>query len=123
MPLNYRLGDQQLEQLVANHPGAFFVTDPAEAVRLAALGTAKIDCRPMGEWLAYLSAAPTDSAAEFPDVDDADDAAAVFIYTSGTTAAPKGVVIKHSNLLSYVFSSVEFGAAGTDEAALISVPP
>src|SRR5258708_33641160 len=25
VPLNYRLGDQQLAQLVANHPGAFFV--------------------------------------------------------------------------------------------------
>jgi acyl-CoA synthetase (AMP-forming)/AMP-acid ligase II len=47
----------------------------------------------------------------------------VIIYTSGTTSAPKGVLLRHSNLVSYVLSSVEYAGAGEEEAALISVPP
>jgi acyl-CoA synthetase (AMP-forming)/AMP-acid ligase II len=45
------------------------------------------------------------------------------IYTSGTTSAPKGVVLRHYHLVSYVLGTVEFAAASEDEAALVSVPP
>ena len=48
---------------------------------------------------------------------------AVLLFTSGTTGAPKAAVLRHRNLASYIFGSVEFGGAGEDEAALVSVPP
>ena len=48
---------------------------------------------------------------------------AVLLYTSGTTAAPKVAVLRHRHLSSYVIGTVEFGAAGPDEAVLVSVPP
>jgi acyl-CoA synthetase (AMP-forming)/AMP-acid ligase II len=51
------------------------------------------------------------------------DAPAVFIYTSGATSEPKGVILRHHNLVSYVLGSVEFAGAGQDEASLVSVPP
>jgi acyl-CoA synthetase (AMP-forming)/AMP-acid ligase II len=48
---------------------------------------------------------------------------AVLLFTSGTTAAPKAAVLGHDQLLAYLFNTVEFGAAGEDEAALLAVPP
>ena len=117
VPLNYRLGEDQLERLLANHPGALGIATAAEAARLRAMG---VDSQTTDEWFETMS----ELAADDVDFDLPDDAgAAVLIYTSGTTAAPKGVVIRHSNLLSYVFGSVEFGSADDGEAALISVPP
>jgi acyl-CoA synthetase (AMP-forming)/AMP-acid ligase II len=45
------------------------------------------------------------------------------LFTSGTTAEPKGVVLRHANLFSYVTSTVEFGHAEPTDAAIVSVPP
>ena len=51
------------------------------------------------------------------------DAIAILLFTSGTTGAPKAAVLRHKHLVSYILGSVEFGAAGEDEATLVSVPP
>lgn len=51
------------------------------------------------------------------------DAIAVLLFTSGTTSEPKAAVLRHRNLASYLIGSLEFGAAGEDEAAVVSVPP
>src|SRR5699024_11667026 len=40
-----------------------------------------------------------------------------------TTSDPKAAILRHDNLVSYIMSTVEFGSAGDDEAALVSVPP
>jgi acyl-CoA synthetase (AMP-forming)/AMP-acid ligase II len=57
------------------------------------------------------------------DVPDDAEGPAVLLYTSGTTAAPKAAVLRHRHLSAYVIGTVEFGGAGPDEAALVSVPP
>jgi acyl-CoA synthetase (AMP-forming)/AMP-acid ligase II len=69
VPLNYRLSERQLADLIAHHPDALVLRD------LDALldGTPK----PV--------AAPQDR-----------DAIAALIYTSGTTAEPKPAVLRHS---------------------------
>jgi acyl-CoA synthetase (AMP-forming)/AMP-acid ligase II len=115
VPLNYRLGDEQLAQLIANHPNAVGVADEQYCSRLAAEG---LRVWSKQEWSTTLAEqSPTELVV--PDA----DGTAVLIYTSGTTSAPKGVVIRHRHLLSYVFNTVEFGAAEPQDAALISVPP
>jgi acyl-CoA synthetase (AMP-forming)/AMP-acid ligase II len=116
VPVNYRLGAEQLDSLVANHPRALVVADHAQQAVVERAGLAART--PDGFLSAAAEAAP---AVEEVFVDP--DSAAVVIYTSGTTSAPKGVVLRHSNLVSYVLGTVEFAGAEETDAALMSVPP
>lgn len=104
VPLNYRLGTDQLEEIVGRHPGALVLgpddldtlTDPSEAPGPGA----------------EREAAPWD-----------EQAVAVVLYTSGTTAAPKAALLRHRHLLAYVLNTLEFGSAADGAAALVAVPP
>ncbi|MFG2780603.1 class I adenylate-forming enzyme family protein [Streptomyces prunicolor] len=105
IPLNYRLGEHQLARLLARHPGAL-VLRPADLDDL-------------------LSAEETPDAPEsVPDQDSVDqDAVAVVLYTSGTTAEPKAALLRHRHLLAYVLNTQEFASAAEGDAALVAVPP
>jgi acyl-CoA synthetase (AMP-forming)/AMP-acid ligase II len=106
VPLNYRLGGQQLDGLRARHPGALV------------LGPDDLDGLLVPEGAAPDGAGP----GELPG-DLGDDRVAVLLYTSGTTAAPKAAVLRHRHLLAYVLNTVEFGSAAGGDAALVAVPP
>jgi acyl-CoA synthetase (AMP-forming)/AMP-acid ligase II len=119
VPINYRLGEDQLRLLLANHPGAYGI---AGADQAGALTRAGLSTRIPEEFLA--DAARTTGGDPGLDADAADpETAAVLIYTSGTTSTPKGVVLRHHNLVSYVLGTVDFAGAGDEETALMSVPP
>ena len=116
VPVNYRMGAEQLDALLANHPTALGIAGSPEDAALRRAGLSPVTPE---EFLARAAAAETDG--EDPFVEP--EAAAVVIYTSGSTSTPKGVILRHHNLVSYVLSCIEFMGAGPDEAALISVPP
>jgi acyl-CoA synthetase (AMP-forming)/AMP-acid ligase II len=94
-PLNYRLPETTREELL-------------HRLRPAALAT--------DAWLDV----PGDTAAAYPEEPTH---AAVLLFTSGTSAAPKTAVLEHDQLLAYILNTVEFGSAGDDEAVLLAVPP
>jgi acyl-CoA synthetase (AMP-forming)/AMP-acid ligase II len=116
VPLNYRLGSEQLEAVLARHKRGFGIADSAQ---IALLERAGITSRSKDHWM---DACASEIAAEGSRIVDPSQPA-VLIYTSGTTAAPKAVVLRHENLFSYVVGSVEFASADASEAALVSVPP
>ncbi|GAC70321.1 class I adenylate-forming enzyme family protein [Gordonia soli] len=118
VPVNYRLGAEQLDSLLANHPSALGIADPEH---LHILERAGLDVITTDDWLEATAAARSGDPDAGAGVGT--EAPAVIIYTSGTTAAPKGVLLRHENLTSYVFGSIEFANAADDEAALVSVPP
>jgi acyl-CoA synthetase (AMP-forming)/AMP-acid ligase II len=108
LPLNYRLADDQLQGLLAQHDDVLVLTDQPD----------RIPGMPIEHW----NAATAGGAEAEPSTADGEDVA-VLLYTSGTTSAPKAVVLRHRHLTSYVISSVEFGGAEDGDATLTSVPP
>jgi acyl-CoA synthetase (AMP-forming)/AMP-acid ligase II len=114
VPVNYRLSGDMIRELLGRLDSPFVVADedylPIVADR--APGTT------VAEFLADAAAAtPADA------VFVADSAPAVLLFTSGTTARPKVVPLRHENLLAYILGTVEFGSAAADDAALVTVPP
>jgi acyl-CoA synthetase (AMP-forming)/AMP-acid ligase II len=114
-PLNYRLPTDQLASLVAQLDRPIVIADPVYSEKLS--GVADTVLTTDGFLDAAAAAERSESTAA------ADDATAVVLFTSGTTSAPKGVLLRHRNLLSYLFNTVEFASAGEDQAALVSTPP
>jgi acyl-CoA synthetase (AMP-forming)/AMP-acid ligase II len=94
-PLNFRLPEAKLDELIA---------------RIApAVVAAPNWIQPHG-----------DPERAFPD---APECPAVLLFTSGTSAEPKAAILRHDQLLAYVFNTLEFGSAGEDEASMVTVPP
>jgi acyl-CoA synthetase (AMP-forming)/AMP-acid ligase II len=111
VPLNYRLGRDQLAGLLAHHPHALVISDLDPPTGARVMG--------IREW----RAACADAGPDVPRWDDEPDAVAALLYTSGTTSAPKAAVLRHRHVVSYLLGSVDFGAAGERDAMLVSVPP
>lgn len=116
-PLNYRLADADLAALLGRIAPALVVGD-AERVQRLTPGQGHV-VYPRGEFTLAVQ-----EAVAAPDaVYDTGEGIAIQLFTSGTTAAPKAAILQHSNLVSYILGTVEFGAADEAEAALFSVPP
>ena len=116
VPVNYRLGEHQLDALLARHPKAVGIAGPGTLTHFERAG---LDAMTAGAWLEQTRA----DRGEVSEAPGDENPVAVVIYTSGTTSEPKGVLLRHANLVSYVLGSVEFAAAAETEAALVSVPP
>jgi len=116
VPLNYRLADADLGALLNRIAPAFVVGDAERVNRLSParhVVFARDDFITKAEELAGVP----------PDESEPSESVAVQLFTSGTTAAPKAALLRHSNLLSYVLGTVEFASASPDEAVLVCVPP
>jgi acyl-CoA synthetase (AMP-forming)/AMP-acid ligase II len=117
IPLNYRLADDRLRDLVAAQAPALAVIDPGTEHRLAGLdGVETVTTTDLLNRLSAVEPAPADWSND-------PDAVAVLLYTSGTSGQPKAAVLRHTHLTNYVMGTVEFLGADASEATLASVPP
>lgn len=117
-PVNYRLADDRLAAIIERVAPAMVIAGDGVAQRIA--GVEGVEVVHRSDFLASLE------DESLPETDgwgcDPDDIA-VLLFTSGTTGDPKAAVLRHRNLAAYVVTSLEFGGARQDEAAVVSVPP
>jgi acyl-CoA synthetase (AMP-forming)/AMP-acid ligase II len=117
-PLNYRLPDADLAGLLGRIAPALVIGDEERVQRIAGdQGHTVFTREDFG--LKAQETFPGDEDRSY----DPGEGIAVQLFTSGTTAAPKAAILRHSNLLGYILGSVEFAAADEDDAALVVVPP
>lgn len=117
-PLNYRLADEDLAALLGRIAPALVVGDEERVARIAGDQGHTVFSREEFALKAQ-ETVPADDAREY----DPGEGVAVQLFTSGTTAAPKAAILRHSNLLGYILGTVEFASADESDAALVVVPP
>ncbi len=127
VPLNYRAREGELAHMIGvARPRALLVGDRyVEAVREATAGLthppamASIESPIAGMPLFDELVAAAEPA--LPE-EVYEDELAVLMFTSGTTAAPKGVMLAHADLTNYVMASAEPSDEASEEAVLIAAP-
>jgi len=108
VPLNYRLSAEQLNAQLNRIVPAKLISEDSNYSGAAGV----LSCNEI------LAGEPLQGEAPVED-----GAVAVELFTSGTTGEPKSAILRHGNLMAYIFGTVEFMSAGEDEAALLTVPP
>jgi acyl-CoA synthetase (AMP-forming)/AMP-acid ligase II len=113
-PVNYRLTPDRLARLAGRLDDPFVLADPQYEGMIQSGRACRTD-----DFLAVLA----DAGGSDPDRTVDDDAPAVLLFTSGTTAEPKIVPLSHGNLATYIIETVGFGSADAADCALSATPP
>ena len=115
-PLSYRMSGKQLRPLLSRLDAPVVLTTPAYEPLAGGAQARRLS-------LGALTVGRSHHAEDGPLPVVADDSTAVLLFTSGTTATPKAVVLTHENLVSYVIETVEFDSAADGDAILVTMPP
>ena len=127
-PLNYRAKREEITYMVNNSDASVFFVGERY---LELVGAMRHEIRGVRHFICYdahpqgmqsyediLAKYPPDEI--FVEIDDGDPS--VLMYTSGTTALPKGVVLTYLALSVYVTNTMEPANPETHEVTLLSVP-
>jgi acyl-CoA synthetase (AMP-forming)/AMP-acid ligase II len=121
-PANARQSPDEIDAMLA-HSGARAVVFTPEASPDARAHAARMEAREVGCLACgkILLAGPFDTAPE-PVEDDPTQRVAALMYTTGTTSAPKGVMLTHANLMWNARSSAGWREMKPEEVVLAVLP-
>jgi len=128
LPLNYRAKLPELEYMVATANAKVLLVGDRYLDTVAQLRDKFTSVRTYiamdspRDGMLHLERLVTEAAPEFepPEVDD--DETSILMYTSGTTALPKGVMLTYNDFTAYVCSNVELADGTPRGSALLCVP-
>jgi long-chain acyl-CoA synthetase len=103
VPINFLLGEKEMAHIIADSGIDTVLTIPQLAPRLASTGLKVIDVTTLPRPNAITGAIALHAPKPRPAPDDL----AVIMYTSGTSALPKGVMLTYNNLQSDVESAIQ----------------
>lgn len=114
VPLNHRLAAAEITELIDRSGARVVIGDRAQLDRLTAVALPMLD---WGEWDTAREAAVPAA----PLATD-DSAMAWLLFTSGTTAAPKGAMLTHRSLLAAVAASTAARPVESDDVYVFPFP-
>ncbi len=117
VPVNYALTGEELSYIVRQSGARMLL---AAAALEANLGG--IEVEQQGRFEDLIAVALDDRAGETELPDLADDALAQIVYTSGTTAAPKGAMMTHRAMLTQYYSCIYNFEFHRTDRALAALP-
>ncbi|WP_406635137.1 class I adenylate-forming enzyme family protein [Amycolatopsis sp. WGS_07] len=121
VPLNSRLGAEQVPALLADVEPALVLADDTQASVFAAAGLGpRLVSLGAGLPAALDSLPPAPRECPPPDLDAGSPA--ILSFTSGTTSAPKGALISHGSILAGAKSWLDLLPDGQDALTTVLVP-
>jgi acyl-CoA synthetase (AMP-forming)/AMP-acid ligase II len=122
-PLNYRRSVAQVAELVARLDAPLVLADPDALADPEFAGAVRGAARAVLDTESFVDAAVAGRQPRPKQSTVEESAPAVVLFTSGTTATPKGVVLSHANLAGLVTGIGTPGVAQPGDTSLVSVPP
>jgi len=116
VPVNYALTGEELSYIVRQSGARLVVAGAALAHNLAGIDATSF----IMEDIVPIALDPEAPAGQEPDLDD--NSLGQIVYTSGTTAAPKGAMMTHKAMMSQYYSTIHGMDFAESDRALAALP-